>query len=402
MKPDSAASESENTAEARPATDGTDFDLHSGHFVRSMPSGFVWEACGVDCPSGEEFKAESDDSKLLVAMLTSWNGLQPTTTSKKLIDFEEAKKAEKQKLTDWAEGKLTGWVLRKKGSMERSLSTVSRELAEDPKKYETVCAAIDRLRGQLSCDHYICVPPTGNMRGDCMYFKPADGGMHYRPVDMPKSIPIKASPLSSITLNDESRLLSGIPAPAVFFCCSFPYEPLVQEPSYLKQKIKREGATEGEVKQLESDPFFKFLTIGGFIYFDIEYKIVHVSAISFTELEEGISPDLVNKVYCGRVSSLPSLAIRPLAQSERWETVSVPHIQSSFGFTHYSWIKPSEFLGDHVFPKNGGMHHAHRTPRRVTQPNTTRIELQDASRSRMCGREMTPFECCCGRLCIPQ
>ena len=194
----------------------------------------------------------------------------------------------------------------------------------------------------------------------------------------PKHIPIKSSPLSSITLSDQSRVLSGIPESAVFFCCSYP---LVRDDEITEagggerggklnfkedfEKLLSERYSEraiGEAYQeLESDPFFKFLTLGSLIYFDIEYRIVAINCFSFTELEEGIvrreketHTKLSYKIYFGRKSMLPTGAIRPLAQYERWEKVSVDIITILFKFTHFSWIKPSEFLGDHVFPKNGG------------------------------------------------
>ena len=211
----------------------------------------------------------------------------------------------------------------------------------------------------------------------------------------PKHIPIKSSPLSSITLGDQSRLLSGIPNSAVFFCCSYPVvhedeavpeidadgKPGIDADGtprqfHFKKHFKKllckscEGTeddnnqyADGQLKLLEGDPFYMFLTVGALIYFDIEYRIIAINCFSFNELEPGggieqrereTNTKLSRKLYFGRKSVLPSGAIRPLAQYERWEKVSVELIRNVFGFTHYSWIKPSEFLGDHVFPKNGG------------------------------------------------
>lgn len=132
------------------------------------------------------------------------------------------------------------------------------------------------------------------------------------------------------------------------------------EKEFCKQKLKLEDR---EYELLAGDPFFKFITIGSFIYFDIEYRIVAVNSFSFKELEPDIEKfekqretkkQLVYKLYCGRHSPLPSGTVRPLSQYELWEKTSVKAIENLYGFTHFSWIKPSEFLGDHVFPKNGG------------------------------------------------
>lgn len=37
----------------------------------------------------------------------------------------------------------------------------------------------------------------------------------------------------------------------------------------------------------------------------------------------------------------------------RWVRVTEPTLVKSFGFCHFAWINPSEFLGDHIFPIQG-------------------------------------------------
>lgn len=88
---------------------------------------------------------------------------------------------------------------------------------------------------------------------------------------------------------------------------------------------------------------------GAFIYFNYKYDVVGINALRFDEL----SKDEVKtpaKIYYGPGSPLPKTAIRPLAEAGRWQAVTVPQM-ISYGFTHYTWILPSEFIGDHIFPK---------------------------------------------------
>ena len=39
----------------------------------------------------------------------------------------------------------------------------------------------------------------------------------------------------------------------------------------------------------------------------------------------------------------------------------MPHIRK-YGYTHYTWILPSEFIGDHIFTQSGGFAYLHEEP----------------------------------------
>ena len=184
---------------------------------------------------------------------------------------------------------------------------------------------------------------------------------------------LSASPLASVTFNDHAQQLGYIPERAVFFCFINPYEALVRDDEKRVQAIGEgkmltflhELTEDGKVrfgdnfsKRLWVDPFFNLLTVGGFVFFDIEYKIVDVKSLCFIEVDNKlIHPErnkgVAGKLYYGRPTLLPESAIRPLVQNDRWQKVSVSAL-TKFGFTHFAWIKPSEFLGEYVFPKHGG------------------------------------------------
>ena len=171
----------------------------------------------------------------------------------------------------------------------------------------------------------------------------------------PRHITISASPLSSVTFEASGRNLASIPETAVFFCFSFPYLPLVHDRADALKHILSEIDTD---YSLRNDPFFNFLTVGAFIYFDLGYNIMSVAALGFFQPQPTFSDvfytsGTLGKIYFGRHSKLPLSTIRPLARCSRWQKVTVPAVQR-LRFTHFAWIKPSEFLGDHVFPKNGG------------------------------------------------
>ena len=181
-----------------------------------------------------------------------------------------------------------------------------------------------------------------------------------------KHLKINASPLCSITLDDKSRKLAGIPEEAVFFCCSFAISANAEgERIVPAEVIAQAGLSEEEAADAWSDPFFNLLIVGAFLYFNMSYQIIGVSALCFTQMDQATldkhaaAKGSLLKIFYGRPQTLPPSAIRPINQNERWIPVSVPVIQQ-YGFTHYAWIKPSEFLGDHTFPKNGGFAYLHK------------------------------------------
>ena len=58
--------------------------------------------------------------------------------------------------------------------------------------------------------------------------------------------------------------------------------------------------------------------------------------------------------------SLPLTAIQPLTETKRWMPISTDLLTKTFHYTHYAWVTPSEFLGDHIFTPSGGFAYLHR------------------------------------------
>ena len=104
-------------------------------------------------------------------------------------------------------------------------------------------------------------------------------------------------------------------------------------------------------------PFVAFISIGAFVYFNYRYDVVGINAMRFTELQRD-EEKTPAKLFYGAGSPLPKSVIRPLREAGRWEKVTVKSILD-YGFTHYTWILPSEFIADHIFPKDGGFAYLH-------------------------------------------
>ena len=64
-------------------------------------------------------------------------------------------------------------------------------------------------------------------------------------------------------------------------------------------------------------------------------------------------------VCMGQCSHLPRSAIPQLHEWGRWTPVTVP-MPPQFGFTHFAYVTPSEFIGDHIFPRSGGFAYLHK------------------------------------------
>jgi len=47
------------------------------------------------------------------------------------------------------------------------------------------------------------------------------------------------------------------------------------------------------------------------------------------------------------------MAQAPLHEAGRWQPVTAQRVRDQ-GFTHFSWVCPSEFVGDSIFTKSGG------------------------------------------------
>ena len=166
------------------------------------------------------------------------------------------------------------------------------------------------------------------------------------------SVRLISSPLNSVTLPDASRVKAAIPTTASFYSYCYP----------VVQSITDAMAVQG-LKLNEADPLVMFLTMGGFIYYDFTFDIVRVNAISLRECETHVavgSTTMQRSSLClGESCGLPLSCISPLLERQRWVPVATKHLHEHFGFTHFCWILPSEFLGDHIFTPSGGFAYLH-------------------------------------------
>jgi hypothetical protein len=171
-----------------------------------------------------------------------------------------------------------------------------------------------------------------------------------------RSYELTTSPLNAVTLPDAARAAAAIPMEAAFFSFCFPAAQDVAIPD----KVTRSPS-----RICSGDPFVKWLTTGAFIYFDYQFDVIGINAVSFEECGTGAAspaaaPRSTMSALClGDSSPLPRSAIQPLHDGSRWCQVSEPTLVYSFGFGHFTWINPSEFLGDHIFPMSGGFAYLH-------------------------------------------
>jgi hypothetical protein len=150
------------------------------------------------------------------------------------------------------------------------------------------------------------------------------------------------SPLHSLTLPDAARARAAIPPSGSFY--AFCHSPTTSD-----VEATAGSAIKGLVLH---DPIVAWLLTGAYAYFDFKYDCVAINSLSFST--EGGSTSL----FLGPACPLPAMAIEPLFDHERWHRLPGP-IASHYGFSKMAWVTPSEFLGDTIFSKSGGLAFLH-------------------------------------------
>lgn len=136
------------------------------------------------------------------------------------------------------------------------------------------------------------------------------------------------SPLSSITLDTDSKIKAGIPPNATHFCFSYPLA----------------GFTQLSTKDRQVDTstvWINFLTVGGFIYSSIENGKIKIEGIN--AFGEG------NGLFFSESYNLPCECIIPLHRDGRLQDVTIVDILE-FGYDKFCWISPHEQFPDANFP----------------------------------------------------
>ena len=173
------------------------------------------------------------------------------------------------------------------------------------------------------------------------------------------SYALTASPLNAVTLNDSARVKAGIPVEAAYYCFCHPVEDWSDQGTGPHRVW--EAAQDGHLDL--QDPFIRWLVSGAFVYFNYLFDIVGINAISFdgNPHEDKSTAPWFSQLCLplGESSALPSSAIAPLQGLQRWVAVTDRRLRELFGFSHMAYITPSEFIGDHIFPKNGGFAFLH-------------------------------------------
>ena len=199
-------------------------------------------------------------------------------------------------------------------------------------------------------------------------------------------VPLISAPLSTVTLPEPARVKAGIPPEAMFYCFCYPlvstYKPNSNSKATSHSKsgdasaprgleggaheIMTDDDTEVElvlsrVRKVDGmkldmdDPFVNLLLVGGFLYFNHTYDICAINSVSFREAR---SATTTAALYLGASSPLPRMAVAPLEEAQRWKSVTARRLLD-LGFTHFSWVCPSEFIGDSIFTRSGGFAYLH-------------------------------------------
>lgn len=194
----------------------------------------------------------------------------------------------------------------------------------------------------------------------------------------PQFLTLTCSPLNAVTLLEEQKEQLGIPLMAKFYSFCYPAAKDI-EGVEMTAAARREGPEElwWEDRRSE-DPFVKWLTTGGFIYYSHSYDIVGINAISYEpacqdrpELLDsgdlkhpGDIPNTSTLWFSGRdaittsqsagsSTYLQPAVVAALDDLDRWWPVTCSG-HRKLGFHSFAWITPCEFIGGVIFTQNGG------------------------------------------------
>lgn len=182
------------------------------------------------------------------------------------------------------------------------------------------------------------------------------------------------SPLNAVTLPTLQREEAGIPANAVFYCFIYPSVGALaktstdggerdRKKSTCKSRAKRGASTcftgytapktrsssggkrIASVASLENPPGERFLTHGGFGYFDEEGDTVGINVAS---------PSFEScMVQFGPARDVPQPVVETLSKQNRW-CPFVSSRQNFLGVRAFCYVAPSEVIDAMVFPRHGG------------------------------------------------
>jgi len=141
------------------------------------------------------------------------------------------------------------------------------------------------------------------------------------------------SPLNQVTLPEEVQVRGGIPREAKFFC--FCYPPRKQAKG-LPEAIR------------------SFLRLGGFLYFNDSFEVVSLSALSDCASNK---QETRSVLHLGPPLPMPQSAMDSIGATRRWWRVARKKTLTAakaLGYSHFTWVRPSEVLADHVFCGHGG------------------------------------------------
>jgi hypothetical protein len=156
---------------------------------------------------------------------------------------------------------------------------------------------------------------------------------------------LNLSPINPTTLDNIARERARIPTSARYYCFASP------EQSFDRRK------GHAFVKDIALDPNLLFFRNGGYIYFDLNRKVLQVNAVTTENGQSfGIlnfqTPVLLHKLFPPKDSDRAEQLVSILESKGRFHKVVIEDFFLAKA-RYFAWVYPNEIIAGHQFPQHG-------------------------------------------------
>ena len=141
------------------------------------------------------------------------------------------------------------------------------------------------------------------------------------------------SPPNKITIRGKRAKVAGIPSNASYYAFSYPLECLSGQYQRLVSADK------------PPEPWLCFLLIGGYLYYDVDRKLIQANAFVLQPTERKLT-------LAGPFRPSP-MAVEALRSADRLRELTLAPLREQ-GFERWGWVNPAERPGGHALLADGG------------------------------------------------
>ena len=169
------------------------------------------------------------------------------------------------------------------------------------------------------------------------------------------------SPLHPVTLNAKAKEQANIPIDAVYFSWSYP--------SILPKTIFENPSNKENISKWLSDPNIILLTVGGYMYFDKNKKLLQINTLI---------PAIDGGLQFSKPKKWDNRFTMSLHKDGRFQEITIAAL-SEKGAKYFCWLFPMEEIKNEkfekrIFTKHGGFVYLFHEPGDMTDGNAVKMD----------------------------